>query len=181
MNQFHDSMDRAAKEFLEDRFGIYEYNITDGDMDEGWLDAEVAGSGDYEAYNVRVDYKQMSGYTFLTHIRIECSFPDQKGYDEVCGYDEETEYGDVGSDFREEVSNECGALFGGEGGHTVGFMPNHYLEFHEDADDIIIIEINIGLDEEETSLTYELTEVNAALKKLKEMIDSYKKKNQKNG
>ena len=58
-----------------------------------------------------------------------------------------------------------------DSGHTVGFMPNHYLEFHEDADDIIIIEINIGLDEEETSVTYDLTRVNADLKKLKEIIE----------
>ena len=117
MNLFHDNMDRAAQNFLKEIFGKdYEYDVTDGDMDEGWLDAGIAGSGDYEAYNVHVEYTKMSDYTFLTHIRIDCSFPDENGYGEVCGYDEPTETGDLASDFLEEVSDECRALFGGNGG-----------------------------------------------------------------
>ena len=52
MNQFHDSMDRVAQDFLKEIFGKdYEYNVTDGDMDEGWLHAEIVGSSDYEAYS----------------------------------------------------------------------------------------------------------------------------------
>ena len=173
MNQFHDNMDRAAQDFLKEIFGKdYEYNITDGDMDEGWLNADVVGSGDYEAYNVSVEYKKMSGYTFLTHIRRACSFPDEEGYDEVCGYDESTETGDVGSDFRDEVSEECRTLFGGHGG-AQDFSPDFDLEF---ADGTIIIEVKIGLDEEETSVEHDLASVNADLETLKEMIDSHKKK-----
>ncbi len=179
MNQFHDSMDRAAQDFLKEIFGKdYEYNVTDGDMDEGWLHAEIVGSGDYEVYAVQVEYTKMSGYTFLTHYRIECSFPDVKGYDEVCGYDEPTETGDVASDFQEEVSDECRDLFGGKGGAS-DFDANYDIEFDELGDDHIIIDVSIGLDEEATSSHHHLAGINEALKKLKEMIDSYKKKTTK--
>jgi len=181
MNQFHDSMDRAAQDFLKEIFGKdYEYNVTDGDMDEGWLHAEIVGSGDYEVYSVQVEYTKMSGYTFLTHYRIECSFPDEEGYDEVCGYDEPTEYGDVGSDFQEEVSDECRDLFGGKGGAD-DFDSNSDIEFDELGDDAIIIEVSIGLDEEAEMARHYLAGVNESLKKLKEMIDTYKKKTTKKG
>ena len=179
MNQFHDSMDRAAQDFLKEIFGKdYEYNVTDGDMDEGWLHAEIVGSDDYEVYAVQVEYTKMSGYTFLTHYRIECSFPDVTGYDEVCGYDEPTETGDVASDFQEEVSDECRALFGGNGGAD-DFDANSDIEFDELGDDHIIIDVSIGTDEEATSSYHDLAWVNESLKKLKEMIDSYKKKTAK--
>ena len=172
-------MDRAAKEFLKGIFGKdYEYNITDGDMDEGWLNADVAGSGDYEASNVSVKYKKMSGYTFFTYVRIACNFPDEEGYDEVCGYDEPTETGDIASDFQEEVSDECRDLFGGNGGSS-DFDANYDIEFDELGDDHIIIDVSIGLDEEEESPRHYLTGINEALKKLKEIIDSYKKKTAK--
>ena len=181
MNLFHDNMDRAAQNFLKEIFGKdYEYDVTDGDMDEGWLDAGIAGSGDYEAYNVHVEYTKMSDYTFLTHIRIDCSFPDENGYDEVCGYDEPTETGDLASDFLEEVSDECRALFGGNGGAD-DFDANYDIEFSEVTDGTIIIDVKIGLDEEETSSYHNLAWVNESLKKLKEIIDSYKKKTAKKG
>ena len=174
-------MDQAAQDFLKEIFGKdYEYNVTDGDMDEGWLYAEIVDSGDYEAYSVQVEYTKMSGYTFLSHYRIGCSFPDVKGYDEVCGYDEPTDTGDVASDFQEEVSDECRALFGGNGG-SGDFDPSYDIEFDELVDGGIIIDVSIGLDEEEESPRHYLAGINEALKKLKEMIDSYKKKATKKG
>ena len=165
MNQFHDSMDRAAQDFLKEIFGKdYEYNITDGDMDEGWLVADVVGSGDYEACNVRVDYTKMSGWTLLTHIRIECGFPDCEAYSEIDSNEDETD------NFQEEVSDECGAL-----------IPEYEygLEIDWDANQIIFEE-KYGTDEEKTPDGRDwLGIINADLKTLKKIIDSYKKKTAK--
>ena len=131
---------------------------------------------------VQVEYTKMSGYTFLTHYRIECSFPDVKGYGEVCGYDEPTETGDVGSDFQEEVSDECRDLFGGKGGAS-DFDANYDIEFDELVDDHIIIDVSIGTRRRSRTSPRHmiLLGLMKALKKLKEMIDSYKKKAAKKG
>ena len=62
------------------------------------------------------------------------------------------------------------------------FYPNDSIEFADETDeyiaepDDIIISIQIGSDEEERASMYGLDDINEDLKKLKEIIDSYKKK-----
>ena len=193
MNQFHDNMDREAQELLGDVFGEKcKYKITDGD--EGYLDAQVVGSDDYEANDVHVEYENVSRYTFLTNVRIVCSFPDWEDYEEISRNDEPTETGDVGCDFEEEVRNECGSLYGGNddvknsdleiGDEYTQEESNGYRLNSRGGINLrdIIIELEYGTDEEKTPDSGDwLDGINEDLKKLKEIIDSYKKKTAKKG
>ena len=164
----------SALEILEDAFGKNhkKYTIEDGD---GWVEADIPDSGDYEAYHIHISYENVAGYAFLTHTIVNCNFPYREAYEEIEDNDEPTENEDVGYDFREEVRDECSALFGGEGG-SEDFYPNDEIEFGEGNFPSIIISIAIGSDEEETAVLYRLHHINEDLKKLKEIIDSYKKK-----
>lgn len=173
-----------AEEILEDAFGKNDkkYTIEYGD---GWVEADIQESGDCEAYHIHISYQSMAGYAFLTQTIVLCSFPYRKAYDEIIGNDEPTENGDVGYDFREEVSDECRALFGGNGG-TEDFSSNSDIDFGDEDSDwswqcddpyrTIVISVEIGSDEEERSALFGLDDINEDLKKLKEIIDSYKKK-----
>ena len=164
----------SALQILEDAFGKNhkKYTIEDGD---GWVEADIPDSGDYEAYHIHISYENVAGYAFLTHTIVNCNFPYREAYEEIEDNDEPTENEDVGYDFREEVRDECSALFGGEGG-SEDFCPNDEIEFGEGDFPSIIISIAIGSDEEETAVLYRLHHINEDLKKLKEIIDSYKKK-----
>ena len=171
-----------AGEILNDAFGENDkYKIEDGD---GWVEADIQESGDYEAYHIHISYENVAGYAFLTQTIVQCSFPYRKAYDEISRNDEPTETGDIGSDFDEEVRDECRALFGGHGG-SQDFNSNSSIEFADETDehiaepDDIIISIQIGSDEEERAPLYGLDDINEDLKKLKEIIDSYKKKTTK--
>ena len=145
------------------------------------MEADIQESGDYEAYHIHISYENVAGYAFLTQTIVKCSFPYRKAYDEISRNDEPTETGDIGSDFDEEVRDECRALFGGHGG-SQDFNSNDSIEFADETDeyiaepDDIIISIQIGSDEEERAPMYGLDDINEDLKKLKEIIDSYKKK-----
>ena len=168
-----------AGEILNDAFGENDkYKIEDGD---GWVEADIQESGDYEAYHIHISYENVAGNAFLTQTIVQCSFPYRKAYDEISRNDEPTETGDIGSDFDEEVRDECRALFGGYGGEQ-DFNSNGSIEFADETDeyiaepDDIIISIQIGSDEEERAPMYGLDDINEDLKKLKEIIDSYKKK-----
>ena len=169
----------SAGEILNDAFGENDkYKIEYGD---GWVDADIQESGDYEAYHIHISYENVAGNAFLTQTIVQCSFPYRKAYDEISSNNEPTETGDIGSDFDEEVRYECRALFGGIGG-SQDFNSKGDIEFADEAGeyiaepDDIIISIQIGSDEEERASMYGLDDINEALKKLKEMIDSYKKK-----
>ncbi len=97
----------SALQILENAFGKNDkYKIEDGD---GWVEADIQESGDCEAYHIHISYHGLAGYAFLTRTIVLCSFPYRKAYDEIIGNDEPTENGDVGYDFREEVSDECRA------------------------------------------------------------------------
>ena len=168
-----------AGEILNDAFGENDkYKIEYGD---GWVDADIQESGDYEAYHIHISYENVAGHAFLTHVTVLCSFPYRKAYDEISRNDEPTETGDIGSDFDEEVRYECRGLLGGIGG-SQDFNSNDSIEFADETDeyiaepDDIIISIQIGSDEEERAPMYGLDDINEDLKKLKEIIDSYKKK-----
>ena len=169
----------SALQILEDAFGKNDkYKIEDGD---GWVEADIQESGDYEAYHIHISYENVAGYAFLTQTIVLCSFPYRKAYDEISSNNEPTETGDIGSDFDEEVRYECRGLLGGHGG-SQDFNSNDSIEFADETDayiaepDDIIISIQIGSDEEERAPLYGLDDINEDLKKLKEIIDSYKKK-----
>ena len=172
-----------AGEILNDAFGENDkYKIEDGD---GWVEADIQESGDYEAYDIHISYENVAGYAFLTQTIVKCSFPYRKAYDEISRNDEPTETGDIGSDFDEEVRDECRALLGGYGG-SQGFDRKDNIEFADETEldylarglpsQTITISIEIGSDEEESAPMYGLDDINEDLKKLKEIIDSYKKK-----
>ena len=173
----------SAGEILNDAFGKNDkYKIEDGD---GWVEADIQESGDYEAYHIHISYENVAGNAFLTQTIVQCSFPYRKAYDEISRNDEPTETGDIGSDFDEEVRDECRALLGGYGG-SQGFDRKDNIEFADETEldylarglpsQTITISIEIGSDEEESAPMYGLDDINEDLKKLKEIIDSYKKK-----
>ena len=173
----------SAGEILNDAFGENDkYKIEDGD---GWVEADIQESGDYEAYHIHISYENVAGNAFLTQTIVQCRFPYRKAYDEISRNDEPTETGDIGSDFDEEVRDECRALLGGYGG-SQGFDRKDNIEFADETEldylarglpsQTITISIEIGSDEEESAPMYGLDDINEDLKKLKEIIDSYKKK-----
>ena len=173
------SVTPTAGEILNDAFGKNDkYKIEDGD---GWVEADIQESGDYEAYHIHISYENVAGHALLSQTIVKCSFPYRKAYDEISRNDEPTETGDIGSDFDEEVRYECRGLLGGIGG-SQDFNSNDSIEFADETDeyiaepDDIIISIQIGSDEEERAPMYGLDDINEDLKKLKEIIDSYKKK-----
>ena len=164
----------SAGEILNDAFGENDkYKIEYGD---GWVDADIQESGDYEAYHIHISYENVAGHAFLTHVTVLCSFPYRKAYDEISRNDEPTETGDIGSDFDEEVRDECRALLGGYGG-SQGFDRKDNIEFADETEldylarglpsQTITISIEIGSDEEESAPMYGLDDINEDLKKLK--------------